>query len=157
MRIDESSTVVPVQQSRPVGAIVAAASSVTLGLVFLIFAGVSAGSGHGIFSIQIGALLAAYGLLLIGSAIGLWLRKMWSRGPVAAFSLMAGFGFGEYLKDSPWMWALVAICLAAVAGVVLPSTTRWLARKVSSADPPPQPGGPRKWRERFGRNPGTPG
>lgn len=145
------------QQSRPVGVIVAAASSVALGVVFLVFAGISAASGHGAFSLQIGVLLAAYGLLLIGSAIGVWLRRMWARGPLAAFSLMAGFGFGEYLRDSPSMWLLVALCLAAVIGVVLPSTTRWLQGRISSADQPPQPDGQQTSPERFGRTPGTPG
>ena len=139
------------------GVILAAACSVALGAVFLVFAGISGGSGHGAFSLQIAVLLAAYGLLLIGSAVGVWLRRMWARGPLVAFSLMAGFGFGEYLKDSPWMWLLVALCLAAVVGVVLPSTTRWLQGRVSSADRPPPQAGPRTWRERFGRTPGTPG
>jgi len=133
-----------VQQTRPVSVIVAAAAGVVLGMVFLVFAGISAGSGHGAFSIQIAVLLGAYGALMIGSAIALWLRQMYARGPVAAFSLMAGFGFGEYLKDSPWMWVLVALCLAAVVGVVMPGTTRWLQRRVSSADQPRQPDGPRK-------------
>lgn len=132
-----------VQQSRPLGVIVAAACSAALGLVFLVFAGVSSASGHGAFSIQIAVLLGAYGLFMITSAIGLWLRKKWSRGPVAAFSLMAGFGFTEYLKDSGWMWLLVLICLAAVVGVVWPHTTRWLQGRVSSADSPRRPGGPR--------------
>lgn len=126
------------------GVIVAAAAGMALGLVFLVFAGISAASGHGVFSLQIGLLLTAYGLLLIGSATGVWLRRMWARGALVAFNLMAGFGFGEYLKDSPWMWLLVALCLAAVVGAVLPSTTRWLQRQVRSTDQPQQRDEPRK-------------
>ena len=112
-------------------------------LVFVVFAAISAAGGHGIFSLQIGLLLAAYGLLLIASAVGVWQRRMWARGPLAAFSLMAGFGFGEYLKDQAWMWLLVLLALAAVVGVVLPSTTGALQRAKPSEQPQP-PAAPQK-------------
>ncbi|HMQ37961.1 MAG TPA: hypothetical protein PKE46_14795 [Micropruina sp.] len=126
------------QRTRPVGLIVAVACSVLLGLAFIVFAAVSAAAGHGVFSIQIGVLLAAYGLILIGAAVGLWLLRRWARGPVAAFALMAGFGFGEYLLDQPWLWLLVLLCLGAVVGAALPSTTRALKERVRPADRPPQ-------------------
>jgi hypothetical protein len=118
--------------------LLACACSVLLGLTFVGFAVVSAAAGHGIFSIQIGILLAAYGLILIAAAIGLWNLRVWARGPVAAFALMAGFGFGEYLLAQPWMWLLVLLCLGAVVGVVLPSTSRSLKERVRPADRPPQ-------------------
>ena len=54
-------------RNRPIGLVVACASTTLLGLVFLVFAGISATAGHGVFSLQIGLLLAAYGLLLIAS------------------------------------------------------------------------------------------
>ncbi|MCW3157515.1 hypothetical protein [Micropruina sonneratiae] len=120
-------------QNRPPWLVVAVAATGALGLVFLTFAGISAAGGHGLFSLQIGFLLALYGLLLIGSAVGVWLLRMWARGPLVALTLMAGFGFGEYLLDQPWMWLLVLLCLAAVVGAVLPSTTRAL-QQVRSAD-----------------------
>jgi len=132
-----------VTHNRPWGLIMAAASAATLGLVFVVFAAISAAGGHGIFSLQIGLLLAAYGLLLIASAVGVWQRRMWARGPLAAFSLMAGFGFGEYLKDQAWMWLLVLLALAAVVGVVLPSTTGALQRAKPSEQPQP-PAAPQK-------------
>lgn len=113
----------------------AAAATTALGAVFLAFAGISAAGGHGMFSLQIGLLLAAFGVLLIGSAAGVWALKMWARGALVAFTLMSGFGFGEYLLDQPWMWLLVLLCLAAVVGAVLPSTTRAL-QQVRSADRP---------------------
>ena len=132
-----------VTQTRPWGLIAAAASAATLGLVFVVFAGISAGGGHGIFSLQIGLLLGTYGLLLIASAVGVWQLRMWARGPLAAFSLMAGFGFAEYLKDQAWMWVLVLLCAAAVVGVVLPSTTRAL-QQIRSAGRPQRTGEPRR-------------
>jgi hypothetical protein len=143
-------------RNRPVGLIVACAGTTLLGLAFLVFAGISATAGHGVFSLQIGLLLAAYGLLLIASAVGVWHLRMWARGPLVAFNLMAGFGFGEYLAEQVWLWPLVAICLAAVVGVVLPSTTRALQARVSSADRHRPPGGPRTWLGRFGRTERTP-
>ena len=143
-------------RNRPVGLIVACAGTTLLGLAFLVFAGISATAGHGVFSLQIGLLLAAYGLLLIASAVGVWQLRMWARGPLVAFNLMAGFGFGEYLAEQVWLWPLVAICLAAVVGVVLPSTTRALQARVSSADRHRPPGGPRTWLGRFGRTERTP-
>lgn len=117
---------------------VAVGCSIVLGLTFLVFAGVSAAAGHGVFSLQIGVLLAAYGLILVAAAVGLWQLRLWARGPVVAFALMAGFGFGEYLFEQPWLWLLVPLCLAAVVGVALPSTTRALkdrrARERTAAD-----------------------
>ncbi|MFT3862539.1 hypothetical protein [Micropruina sp.] len=143
-------------QNRPWGLIVACAGTALLGLVFVVFAGVSVASGHGIFSLQIGLLLAAFGLLLIGSAIGVWQLRMWARGPLAAFNLMAGFGFGEYLKDQVWMLALVLLCVASVVGIVAPSTTRALQSRVKPADQPRPPGAPRTWLGRFVRTQKTP-
>ncbi len=144
------------QQVRPVGLVVAVGCSVALGLAFLVFAGISAAGGHGAFSLQIGVLLAAYGLILIGAAVGLWQRRLWARGPVVAFALMAGFGFGEYLLDQPWMWLLVLACLGAVVGVALPSTTRALKERGSSADRPSQQAWPQRLLARLGRTPRTP-
>lgn len=134
----------------------AVAAATVLGVVFLTFAGISAAGGHGLFSLQIGFLLAAYGLLLIGSAVGVWYFRMWARGALVAFSLMAGFGFGEYLFDQPWMWLLVLLCLAAVVGAVLPSSTRALQQQVRSAGQPQLPAWLRRLPERFGRSPRTP-
>lgn len=141
-----------VQLSRPKGVIISAIASALLGLVFVVFAAISAGGGHGWFSIQIAVVLVLYGLLMIGAAIMLWQRRFWARGPVAAFGLVAGLGFFEYLRDSAWMWLLVAVCLASVAGIVLPSTTTWLR---GAHDEPRQPRGPRpddkrKWWELVG-------
>lgn len=82
---------------------------------------------------QIGILLAAYGLVLIGAAVALWQLRLWARGPVVAFALMAGFGFGEYLLEQPWLWLLVPICLTAVVGAALPSTTRSLRERRGTA------------------------
>jgi hypothetical protein len=143
-------------RNRPIGLVVACASTTLLGLVFLVFAGISATAGHGVFSLQIGLLLAAYGLLLIASAVGVWHLRMWARGALVAFTLMAGFGFGEYLAEQVWLWPLVAVCLAGVVGAVLPSTTRALQAGVSSADRPRPPGGPRRWLGRLGRSERTP-
>lgn len=125
-----------VQRTRPVGIIVAVVCSVLVGLTFLAFAAISAAGGHGALSIQVGVLLAAYGLLLIGAAAGLWLLRLWARGPVAALALMAGFGFGEYLLNQPSLWLLVVLCLGAVVGAALPSTTRALRSRVRPADRP---------------------
>ncbi len=75
---------------------------------------------------------------------------------LVAFTLMAGFGFGEYLAEQVWLWPLVAVCLAGVVGAVLPSTTRALQAGVSSADRPRPPGGPRRWLGRLGRSERTP-
>ena len=143
-------------RNRPIGLVVACASTTLLGLVFLVFAGISATAGHGVFSLQIGLLLAAYGLLLIASAVGVWHLRMWARGALVAFTLMAGFGFGEYLAEQVWLWPLVAVCLAGVVGAVLPSTTRALQAGVSSADRPRPPAGPRRWLGRLGRSERTP-
>lgn len=142
------------QQGRPVGLMVAVGCSIVLGLTFLVFAGISAAAGHGVFSLQIGVLLAAYGLILIGAAVGLWQLRLWARGPVIAFTLMAGFGFGEYLLEQPWMWLLVPLCLAAVVGVALPSTTRALRSRQASD----RTGAPwtQRLSARFGRSPRTP-
>jgi hypothetical protein len=125
-----------VQQERPIGLKVAVGCSIALGVTFVGFAAVSAAAGHGIFSVQIGILLAAYGLILIGAGIGLWRRHLWARGPVVAFALMAGFGFGEYLLEQPWLWLLVPICLGAVVGVAMPSTTKALRERGSEAGEP---------------------
>ncbi|MFT4295223.1 MAG: hypothetical protein QM582_07405 [Micropruina sp.] len=144
------------QQIRPAGLVTAVACSVALGLTFIVFAAISAASGHGVFSVQIGVLLAAYGLILIAAGAGLWRLRLWARGPVAAFALMSGFGFGEYLLEQPWMWLLVLLCLATVVGVVLPSTTRALKERVSSADPRPPTAWPQRLLGRFGRSQRTP-
>lgn len=144
------------QQERPIGLKVAVGCSIALGVTFVGFAAVSAAAGHGIFSVQIGILLAAYGLILIGAGIGLWRRHLWARGPVVAFALMAGFGFGEYLLDQAWMWLLVLACLGAVVGVALPSTTRALKERGSSADRPSQQAWPQRLLARLGRTPRTP-
>ena len=133
----------------------ASAATAVLGVVFLAFAGISAAGGHGLFSFQIGFLLAAYGLLLIGSAVGLWFLRMWARGALVAFTLMAGFGFGEYLFDQPWMWLLVLLCLAAVVGAVLPGSTRAL-QQVRTADRPQPPAWRQRLQERLGRSQRTP-
>ncbi|MFT4216116.1 MAG: hypothetical protein QM619_02895 [Micropruina sp.] len=124
------------QQGRPAGLVTAVGCSIVLGLTFITFAAISAAGGHGVFSLQIGLLLAAYGLILIGAALGLWQRRLWARGPVIALNLMAGFGFGEYLLNQPWMWLLVPVCLGAVVGVALPSTTRALKERGEPADRP---------------------
>ena len=126
------------QQERPIGLKVAVGCSIALGVTFVGFAAVSAAAGHGIFSVQIGILLAAYGLILIGAGIGLWRRHLWARGPVVAFALMAGFGFGEYLLEQPWLWLLVPVCLGAVVGVAMPSTTKALRERGSVTDQPEQ-------------------
>jgi len=144
-----------VRTTRPPGLIVAVTAAAMLGVVFVVFAVISAAGGHGAFSLQIGFLLACYGALLIASAVGVWQQRMWARGPLVAFALMAGFGFGEYLLEQPWLWLLVALCLAAVVGAVLPRTTRML-QQVRSAGQPPQPDGRRTWRERLGRTRRTP-
>ncbi len=104
----------------------------------------------GIFSVQIGILLAAYGLILIGSAVGLWQLRLWARGPVVAFALMAGFGFGEYLLEQPWMWLLVLACLGAVVGVALPSTSRALKSRAARDGERPRNERP-GWLTRLGR------
>ena len=121
------------QQERPVGLKLAVGCSSASGLIFIAFAAISAAAGHGIFSVQIGILLAAYGLVLIGAAVALWQLRLWARGPVVAFALMAGFGFGEYLLEQPWLWLLVPICLTAVVGAALPSTTRSLRERRGTA------------------------
>lgn len=136
--------------------VVACASTTLLGLVFLVFAGISATAGHGVFSLQIGLLLAAYGLLLIASAVGVWHLRMWARGALVAFTLMAGFGFGEYLAEQVVAVAAGRGVPAGVVGAVLPSTTRALQAGVSSADRPRPPGGPRRWLGRLGRSERTP-
>ncbi|MBK8445865.1 MAG: hypothetical protein IPL41_03950 [Micropruina sp.] len=127
------------RDNRPWGVITASACAAVLGVVFMVFGAISAAGGHGAFSLQIGFLLACYGLLLIGSAVGVWQLRSWARGPLVAFVLMAGFGFGEYLLQQAWLWLLVALAVAAVVGAVLPSTTR--ALQVRSAGRPPQPEG----------------
>ncbi|MFT3970299.1 MAG: hypothetical protein QM695_08460 [Micropruina sp.] len=124
------------QQERPVGLKLAVGCSIALGLTFVAFAAISAAAGHGIFSVQIGILLAAYGLILIGAALALWQRRLWARGPVVAFALMAGFGFGEYLLEQPWLWLLAPVCLAAVVGAALPSTTKALRERRGTAEEP---------------------
>ncbi len=121
------------QQERPFGLKLAVGCSIALGIIFVGFAAISAAAGHGVFSVQIGILLAAYGLVLIGAAIALWQLRLWARGPVVAFALMAGFGFGEYLLEQPWLWLLVPLCLAAVVGAALPSTTKALRERRGTA------------------------
>ncbi len=134
---------------------IAVGCALALGAAFLVLAGISAAAGHGIFSVQIGILLAAYGLALIGAAVGLWQLRLWARGPVVALALMAGFGFGEYLLEQPWMWLLVLACLGAVVGVALPSTTRALKSR-SARDEDPSPARGQGWLARFGRGSRTP-
>lgn len=146
---------VDVRDDRPWGLVTASSCAAVLGVVFVIFAAISAVGGHGAFSLQIGFLLACFGLLLIVSAVGLWQRRGWARGPLVAFVLMAGFGFGEYVLQQPALWPLVALALAAVVGAVLPSTTRAL-QQLSSADQPPQPEARRTWLGRFARSRRTP-
>lgn len=145
-----------VDDKRPPGLIVAAACSALLGATFLVFALISAAAGHGMFSIQIGILLSLYAVALIGSAGALWRRRLWARGPIVAIPLMAGFGFGEYLLDQPWMVLLVVLCLGAVVGVALPSTSAALRERVSSSDRPRQRGLRQRLRARFGRTGQTP-
>ena len=144
-----------VQQERPVGLRIAVGCAIALGVGFLVLAGISAAAGHGVFSVQIGILLAAYGLILIGSAVGLWQLRLWARGPVVAFALMAGFGFGEYLLEQPWMWLLVLACLGAVVGVAMPSTSRALKSRSPREGERPQVEG-QGWFARFGRGSRTP-
>ena len=143
------------ENQRPVGLKLAVVSSIALGVTFVAFAAISAAAGHGIFSLQIGLLLAAYGLILIGAAVALWQLRLWARGPVVAFGLMAGFGFGEYLLEQPWLWLLVPVCLAAVVGAALPSTTKAL-RSGGAATARSEGARPARFLDRFGRSSRTP-
>lgn len=117
-----------VHHNRPAGLLLAVGCALALGLTFVGFAAVSALGGHGSFSLQIGLVLACFGVVLTGAAIALWQGRRWARGPIIGCALVAGFGFGEFLLSQPWLWLLVLPCLGAVVGAALPSTTAALKR-----------------------------
>lgn len=61
-----------VHYNRPAGLLLAVGCALALGLAFVGFAAVSALGGHGSFSLQIGLVLACFGVVLTGAAIALW-------------------------------------------------------------------------------------
>lgn len=124
--------------NRPWGLVLAATCGVLLGVLFIVLAVLSAASGHGVFSAQIGVLLAGYGLLLGAAAIGLWQRRRWARGPAVACALLVTFGFGQFLPNQPWSWIPFLLGLAVVVGGVLPATTRALRPSLNDDEKPQQ-------------------
>lgn len=91
----------------------AAGASVVVGLGFVALAVPSVASGHGSFSWQIAAMLAAYGLLLAVAGILLWRGVGVARGAVIALGLLNAFVAAQYL-DQPLAWAPLAFSATAV-------------------------------------------
>ncbi len=96
---------------------VAAAASVLSGLGFVALAVPSVASGHGSFSAQIAAMLAAYGLLLAVAGVLLWRGLHAARGAVIALALLNAFVAAQYLGQ-PLAWALLVVSVATVASGV---------------------------------------
>ena len=114
----------------PLGMTVASALSTLVGAGFLVLAGFSLASGHGLFSWQIASILAGYGLLMGLAAWGLWRRIGFARGPVVAFALLNGLVATQYLSQ-PGGWLVLIASAATVVSAVLPSTTEVLLRRRS--------------------------
>lgn len=113
---------------RPAGLVAAAAATVVLALVFVVFAAMSLASAHGQFSTQVALMLVMWGVLVAVAGAGLWALKPWSRGAVVAVGLLHLFAFGQMAPSAPAAAAGAALALVAVVGGVLPSTRAALSR-----------------------------
>ncbi|MDQ7992206.1 MAG: hypothetical protein REI45_05915 [Propionicimonas sp.] len=112
--------------ARPPSLVVAAAGALLLGLVVIGFAIASMVSGHGSFSGAIGGWLAVYGLVGVASAVALWRRSVFGRGPVVTMSALNLIVAATMASAAPWAWAVVVGSAITLVAVSLPATTRAL-------------------------------
>lgn len=108
---------------RPLPLRLAAVLSVLVGATFVVLAGLSSGSGHGVFSWQISLLLAGYGLLLATAGWGLWRGWILARGPVVALAAINTFATGQLGATQPWAWVVTVLSLITLVCAALPSTS----------------------------------
>lgn len=122
---------------RPLSLIVAAVGALLLGLLVIGFAIASIASGHGTFSGAIGGWLAVYGLVGVASAVALWRRSIFGRGPLVTMSALNLIVAATMTPAAPWAWLVVGGSAITLVAVSLPATTRALRwSRVRPADEP---------------------
>jgi hypothetical protein len=133
--VSESPTGYPTKNPPPLtgaASLVGVQGVVLVLLAILEFASVS--SERLAMGLSTAAFFAAYGVVLVAAACGLWLRRGWSRGPVLITQLIL-LGLAWSMREH----LAVAIGLAVCAGVVLagllhPDTIEALEGQPSSSD-----------------------
>lgn len=115
--------------SRPAGVLAAVAASLALAVFFVVMAVLSLSSGHGSLSGGVTFALVLWAVLVGASAVMLWRRAGWSRGPVIAAGLLHVLAFGQFTLSAPAAVLGALAGVIAVAGAVLPSTRTWLTTR----------------------------
>jgi hypothetical protein len=113
---------------RPLTIVVAAVLLALEGLLGLGYAGVALGEirmSRAVIGVGVAILMAAFGLLLLLVARGVFLGRRWSRGPAVATQLIL-LPIALSFRGGPTTWvsvALAALAIAVLVGVLHPRST----------------------------------
>ena len=116
------------RRRRPVTIVLAAALLALEGLLGLGYAGVALGEvrvARAVVGVGVAILMAAFGLLLLLVARGVFLGRRWSRGPAVAAQLIL-LPIALSFRGGPTTWVSVALAASAIAvlvGVLHPRST----------------------------------
>lgn len=114
--------------SRPSGVVASVAATLALAVFFVVMAALSLTAGHGSLSGGVGLALALWAVLVGASAVLLWRRSRWSRGPAVAAGLLHVFAFGQLAFSAPPAALGALLGVVGAVGAALPSTQAWLTR-----------------------------
>lgn len=118
--------------SRPSGVVASVAATLVLAVFFVVMAVLSWAAGHGSLSGGVGLALMLWAFLVGASAVVLWRRGRWARGPVVAAGLLHMFAFSQLALSAPAAVLGAVLGAVAVAGAALPATQEWLRRSTKS-------------------------
>lgn len=108
------------------------AATLVLAVFFVVMAVLSWTAGHGSLSGGVGFALVLWALLVGASAVLLWFRGRWARGPVVAAGLLHAFAFTQLALSAPAAALGAGLGAVAVVGAALPATQEWLKRSTKS-------------------------
>ena len=118
----------PTAASRPAGVVASVAATLVLAVFFVVMAVLSLTAGHGSLSGGVSFALVLWALLVAASAVLLWRRARFARGPAVAAGLLHVFAFGQLALSAPPAALGALLGVIAVVGAALPSTQAWLTR-----------------------------